>query len=321
MNSIQQAVIDALPGKQKRTTNGWISFNAVCCHHNGESMDKRSRGGVIAHGEAISYHCFNCNFKTGWQPGRHISFKMRKLLTWLNVDENTRQMLNIEALRIKDTVVVDSVEEEKFEIKFKPRPMPDNTVVLADAPQHIQDYVTQRGLDSARLLYSDTKPAGMWKRFIIPCTYKNKLVGYTARTTDENSKPKYHNSYDTGYVYGMDDQLPNAKFVVVTEGVLDAMSIGGVGILSNNASETQAEIIDTLAREVILVPDRDSAGQRLIDDALEYGWSVSFPKWGSDVKDINDAVVRYGKLFTLKSIIDAKQTMSLKINLMRKRFG
>ena len=321
MNSIQQTVMDALPGKQKRTTNGWISFNAVCCHHNGESMDKRSRGGVITNGDAVSYHCFNCNFKTGWQPGRHISFKMRKLLTWLNVDENTRQMLNIEALRIKDTVVVDSVEEEKFEIKFKPRPLPDNTVELAEAPQHIQDYVAQRGLDSARLLYSDTKPAGMWKRFIIPCTYKNKLIGYTARTTDENSKPKYHNSYDTGYVYGMDDQLANAKFVIVTEGILDAISIGGVGILSNNASETQAEIIDTLAREVILVPDRDSAGQRLIDDALEYGWSVSFPEWERDVKDINDAVVRYGKLFTLKSIVDAKQTMSLKINLMRKRLG
>jgi len=321
MNSIQQAVIDALPGKQKRTTNGWISFNAVCCHHNGESMDKRSRGGVITNGDAVSYHCFNCNFKTGWQPGRHISFKMRKLLTWLNVDENTRQMLNIEALRIKDTVVVDSVEEEKFEIKFKSRPLPDNTVALTEAPQHIQDYVQQRGLDTADLLYSDTKPAGMWKRFIIPCTYKNKLIGYTARTTDENSKPKYHNSYDTGYVYGMDDQLPNAKFVIVTEGILDAMCIGGVGILSNNASETQAEIIDTLAREVILVPDRDSAGQRLIDDALEYGWSVSFPEWERDVKDINDAVVRYGKLFTLKSIVDAKQTMSLKINLMRKRLG
>jgi DNA primase len=118
----------------------------------------------------------------------------------------------------------------------------------------------------------------------------------------------------------MDDQLPSAKFVIVTEGILDAMCIGGVGILSNNASETQAEIIDTLAREVILVPDRDAAGQKLIDDALEYGWSVSFPEWESDVKDINDAVVRYGKLFTLKSIIDAKQTMILKINLMRKKW-
>ena len=51
----------------------------------------------------------------------------------------------------------------------------------------------------------------------------------------------------------------------------------------------------------MLVPDRDKAGQKLIDDALEYGWSVSFPEWEADVKDINAAVIRYGKLFTLKS--------------------
>jgi len=98
------------------------------------------------------------------------------------------------------------------------------------------------------------------------------------------------------------------------------MCISGVAIMSNQCSEQQAQIIDTLGREVILVPDRDSAGQRLIDDALEYGWSVSFPEWETDVKDINDAVVRYGKLFVLKSIVDAKQTTSLKINLMRKKW-
>ena len=40
------------------------------------------------------------------------------------------------------------------------------------------------------------------------------------------------------------------------------MCIGGVGIM-NNCSETQAQIIDTLAREIILVPDKDKAGQRL----------------------------------------------------------
>ena len=114
--------------------------------------------------------------------------------------------------------------------------------------------------------------------------------------------------------------MPNARFVVVTEGLFDAMCIGGVGILSNQCSETQAQIIDTLAREVILVPDRDIAGQKLIDDALEYGWSVSFPEWEPDVKDVNDAVIRYGKLFTLKSIVDARETSSLKINLRRKRW-
>ena len=36
MNSIQQTILDSLSGKQKRTSNGWISFNAVRCHHNGE---------------------------------------------------------------------------------------------------------------------------------------------------------------------------------------------------------------------------------------------------------------------------------------------
>ena len=75
------------------------------------------------------------------------------------------------------------------------------------------------------------------------------------------------------------------------------------------------------AGEIVLVPDRDKAGQKLIDDALEYGWSVSFPEWEADVKDINAAVIRYGRLFTLKSIIDTKQTNRLKINLMRKRLG
>ena len=319
MNSIQQTVMDALPGKKKRSTNGWVSFNAVCCIHNGDRGDTRYRGGVITNGDAISYHCFNCGFKTGWQPGRHISFKLRKLLSWLGVDETTRQMLNIEAMRIKDTVVVADAVDEEFVIDFKPRDFPDNIVTLDKAPIAVQQYVIDRGLDTTRLLYSNSKPAGMWKRFIIPCTYDNKLIGYTARSIDSNSKPKYHNNYDSNYVFGMDDQLPTAKFAVVTEGVLDAMCIGGIGVLSNRCSEIQAQIIDTLAREIVLVPDRDTAGQALIDDALEYGWSVSFPDWERDVKDINDAVRRYGKLFTLKSIIDATQTTSLKINLMRKR--
>tara|TARA_B100001057_G_scaffold187942_1_gene188743 strand:+ start:6088 stop:7041 length:954 start_codon:yes stop_codon:yes gene_type:complete len=317
MNSIQQTIMDSLPGKQKRTTNGWISFNAVCCHHNGESQDKRNRGGIITNGEAVSYHCFNCNFKTGWQPGRHISFKLRKLLTWLGVDENTRQMLNIEALRIKDTVQ-EQVEEEKFEVDFKSRKLPDNST--SKLPEHIRLYAESRALPLEKIMYSDSKAAGMHKRLIIPFKWGRRTIGFSARSVDNDTRPKYFTSHDSGFVYGIDNQLPNSRFIIVTEGLLDAICIGGIGIMNNRCSETQAQIIDTLGREVILVPDKDKAGQRLIDDALEFGWSVSFPEWESDVKDVNDAVVRYGKLFTLKSILDAKQTMSLKINLQRKRW-
>ena len=74
MNSIQQVVFDHLP-RQKRSPSGWYSFNAVCCPHNGEGIDKRSRGGVITEGEGISYHCFNCGFTASFTPGRPVSYK------------------------------------------------------------------------------------------------------------------------------------------------------------------------------------------------------------------------------------------------------
>ena len=69
------------------------------------------------------------------------------------------------------------------------------------------------------------------------------------------------------------------------------------------------------------MPDKDKVGEQLIDSALEYGWSVSFPDWHSEVKDVSDAVLKYGKLFTLTSIIEAKQSNKLKIELARKKLG
>jgi DNA primase len=96
------------------------------------------------------------------------------------------------------------------------------------------------------------------------------------------------------------------------------MAIDGVAILGNECSENQADIIDSLGREVIVVPDHDRAGINLINNAIEYGWSVSFPVWHDTCKDINDAVRRYGKLFVLKTILDARETSRLKIEIKKR---
>ena len=240
----------------------------------------------------------------------------------MGVDENERQRAVVEALRIKDTVVIEEeVEEPEFTIEFPERDLPQDCVPLTQAPAELLEYAQLRQMPVEELLWSDTKPARMYKRIIIPCTWQGRVIGSTARAADNETKPKYFNNYESNYVYGIDRQIPGGKFSVVCEGIIDALTIGGVATLTNRCNDTQAQIIDTLGREIVLVPDRDKAGQKLIDDALEYGWSVSFPEWEADVKDINAAVIRYGRLFTLKSIIDAKQTNRLKINLMRKRFG
>jgi hypothetical protein len=47
------------------------------------------------------------------------------------------------------------------------------------------------------------------------------------------------------------------------------------------------------------------------------GWSVSIPEW-PDCKDVNDAVVKFGKLATLISIVQSKESSRIKIELKRK---
>jgi hypothetical protein len=58
---------------------------------------------------------------------------------------------------------------------------------------------------------------------------------------------------------------------------------------------------------------------KLVDRAVELGWSVSMPEWPVDVKDVNDAVIRWGKLATLITIMQARETSKIKIELRKKQ--
>jgi hypothetical protein len=52
---------------------------------------------------------------------------------------------------------------------------------------------------------------------------------------------------------------------------------------------------------------------------VELGWSVSMPEWGDDVKDVNDAVIKYGRLGALLIIMQARETSRIKIELRKKQ--
>jgi DNA primase len=120
-------------------------------------------------------------------------------------------------------------------------------------------------------------------------------------------------------VFGTDLQKPEWDIVFVVEGVFDAIAINGLAILHGDVSEKQVDLIKGLDKRVIVVPDRDKAGGKLITRAIELGWAVSFPDWDSDIKDANDAVHRYGKLATIISIVDSVETSKIKIELRRKK--
>ena len=69
----------------------------------------------------------------------------------------------------------------------------------------------------------------------------------------------------------------------------------------------------------MVVPDQDKTGLQLIDKAIEFGWGCSIPDWPPDIKDINDCVVRYGRIATLISIVNATETSSIKIELRKRK--
>lgn len=315
-------ILTLVPGKKKHTQSGWYSFNAVCCTHMGHRQDKRGRGGIRLDGENWSYHCFNCNFKCGFQLGKSISKNTRKLLNWCGIDEQQIQRWNIESLQKKDLIEYVKVKKEKFKAGFKEHKLPEGQLIDLNNPEHkiYVDYLKSRKINVSDypFLITPHEEGRMANRIVIPYTYNNKIVGNTSRFLD-NRTPKYLNEQQPGYVFGYDFQQKDYEVCILVEGIFDALSINGCALMHNDISEDQALLLSNLNRRIIFVPDQDKTGLKICDRALELGYSVSIPPWEHDVKDVNDAVIRYGKLATLLSILQYATTSKVKIEMTRKK--
>ena len=332
MNIVFDALQVYLPAKRKQTPSGWLAFNAPCCEHNGTTPDTRQRGGLIANAdEGVSFHCFNCGFKTSWRNGRNLSFKMKKFMRWLNVPDDTITKLALQVLQTKTDVTGHKtfITLPKFvskELPAKSKPIHEWADYKALEPGGVDkdlfkvlEYIATRKLNLNDYDFYWTPEAGYRDRLIIPFYYREKVVGYTARKVVE-SKVKYLSEQQPGYVFNIDEQTDDRKYVVAVEGPIDAIAIDGVALLGSEIKEQQTALLNSLGKHVIVVPDRDEAGQKLVYDAMEAGWSVSMPDWSQDIGDVNDAVRKYGRLHTLYSIVKNAEESQLKIKLRMKKW-
>jgi len=309
-------VVSFLPAKRKQTSSGWISFNAPCCEHNGESRDRRQRGGMKATEQGWSYHCFNCGYTASFVLGRNLTFKARKLLQWMNVPQEEIERINLESLKHKSIEGLlgerQQIADRLQGIEFEDRDLPADTQPLTESAE---EYLRNRlaPLDYPFLYKTMPRPG-----IVIPFTHDNQVVGHTTRFLDDRT-PRYIQDIQHGYVFGTDLQGADWQLVIVVEGVFDALSINGLAVLHAEINDAQVKLIRSLGRDVVVVPDQDEAGMKLVDRAVELGWSVSMPEWPQDVKDVNDAVIKLGKLGALLTIIQARETSKIKIELRKKQ--
>ena len=324
MSIVAETVLTYIPSKRKQTPSGWIGFDAPCCVHNGETRDTKARGGIVQESDNISYHCFNCGFKCSWQPGRTFSWKMRKFLEWLGTPDDVINKVALDVMRLNEGV--EARERIAQLPSFSSVPLPDDAVRIQDITNHtkhslqVLEYMASRNLNLDDTNYYWSPSLGYRDRFIIPFYYEKRIVGWTARSILPNKNPKYLTEVQPGFVYGLDEQGYKKIFAVVCEGQLDAIHVDGTALGGSEISDQQVMLLNRLNKDIIVVPDRDKAGSKLVERAIELGWQVSLPDWNQDINDIGDAVDKYGRLYTLYSIVNAAEDSPLKIRLKAKKW-
>jgi hypothetical protein len=257
--------------------------------------------------------------------GRNLSFKARKLLSWMNVPQEEIERINLESLRHKSVQgILDDrqrIVQVLQDIKFEDRELPEGFIIVDEHTPLQWQYLRDRCIPlDYPMGMNGGEPGAKWTPrpgVIIPFTYDGRIVGHTTRYLDDKT-PKYIHDMQPGYVFGTDLQRSDWQHVLVMEGVFDALSVGGLAVLHAEINDAQVRLIRALDREVTVVPDQDATGMKLVDRAVELGWAVSMPDWPPDIKDVNDAVKRWGRLATLIHIFQARETSKIKIELRKK---
>lgn len=324
MNEIQSTLQALLPSKKKSTLSGWDSFNAPCCHNRGETRDKHQRGGIRIEKDGFVFHCFNCGFAAGWTPGKLLSKNTKDLFKWMGLSDLDIGKLNLAALKIKDD---QPVFKKPLNFTLEERPLPEDAMLLkewaltdGENPDLVRvfEYLVSRGMELDWYDWMWTPAAGYKDRLLIPFYHDGKVVGYTGRKITEG-KPKYLTDAQSGYVFNLDRQTRDREFVIVVEGQFDAIAIDGCAIMHNDPNDTQITRLNALGKEVIVVPDKDRPGAKLVAAAIKNKWSASLPPWEDDVKDVADAVKRYGRIYTLTTILNYKVSGEINLHLLKKK--
>lgn len=342
---VWNAIVSNHVGPRRRNSGGGFHINCPMCVLRGETPDRKFRCGVKPEAGGVVIHDFNCGFKARWKPGETLSSNMRAFLQALGVSYSEVQRLNYKAGSYRR--MFESSPDAMLLIPDFVRPSFQTTSLpkgarsfeeWASEPEVPQDfldvatYLYGRGDEiaaGATYYWSPETYHGMNRRVIVPLTYDDRIVGYTARSIDPDAV-RYDMQSQPNYLYNAKAlTAPKRKYVVLVEGIFDAIAIDGVGLLGARLNTHQAAWIKGQGKTVILVPDRDRRGAGLIDTAVENGWRVAFPAtrlsngswWEEDVKDCADAVKRYGRAWTLLSIIESSTANKLEINMKRKAYA
>jgi hypothetical protein len=321
---VSAAILDALTMRQRRSTRtGFITICCPSCVSRGETQDRKFRCGIIV-GDGIGVNCFNCGFRSRWKVGERLSMSLRAFLSALGVGSREILKLAYWADTVKDIMVDRPDVQAKqhgapnypiVDLPVGSRSLEDWAEAECDDANYFAtvDYLLSRGDVAANATtYYWTPDRQLNRRLIIPCYHQEHLVGWTARAITAEVMPRYHKEVPSNILFNSKFlYIPNRKYVFIVEGVIDALVIDGVAALGASLNDVQIAWIAQSDKLPVVIADRDERGKDLVTIAIKHNWAVAtlhYPGnrwWHADIKDAADAVKRYGKLYTIQSIVSS----------------
>ena len=298
--------------------------------------DTKMRGGLKMDGTGVVYNCFNCGFKTRYIEGEFLSSPMKYFMGKLGIGQTEIERIGYEiAKEIRNGLKSATGEVvTQFRIpQFKKIDLPHDAKPIshwASLPNPSKDfvevaqYLLSRGIhifNRGDYYWSPVYKHNMHHRIILPYRWKGDVVGWTARYVRDDKKTlKYLKESPPDYLFNHEVIFhKNRKYIIVVEGEFDAIAIDGVSTLGRKMSKAQASWLRQSGKEVIVVGDREFKDMNLVDFAIEYGFSASFPIWDEKIKDVADAVTKYGRIYTLKTILDSIERNKFSIKMFKQR--
>ena len=278
----------------RKEGSGWWSITCPVC------KETRTRtGGFMLTPESVVYNCFRgkCDASCSYELNGYVSKKFKLLMETMGVK------VPVELLIAKKKSELASLlnDESHLYVKhnYKNIDPPEGFVPFEKAKnksfkQKAEQMFTDRHCYLDDVFVADS---GKYKGLsAFGMSLYDKLIGVNIVT-------------ENGYVshFGGNNHVlytPSGNFnsdpIILVEGGIDAKCFPNTAAtLGNKISPEQAFFLR--GKNVICLPDR-KGGNRFIEQFSQYGWSMCIPPW--EEKDLNAAVIKYGKIVVARKIIE-----------------
>jgi len=277
---------------------------------------------MSVHKETGVIHCFGCSLKGSLFSllgSKGLNFQesknyLKKFITGGNSDEEVRNFLE-KFVNSRSILLLNSENEDIV--------IPGHRIL--DAHPYL---TTDRKLTSAEIVewkmgsvndafYEEFRRFFGW--IFIPIYQKEKLRNYFLRSTFGNGK-EFGPYGRNDLLFGLDKFQDTSKKIYITEGIFDAIFFMRtrnqcVSALSNHLLPDQIKLLKSY-KEVIIVPDNDAMGVKLIESAhqLIHNTKVSICFLPSHRKDAADC--------SLEELLESTyKEISINQYFMEKKYG